>query len=525
MRALMMSNMAGESSRVAAAARWARGTRWAAPAPRRERGARTRPFAFALLAAAGAALQAAFMLGLPTVTDDGRLYLQLARHWLRTGHYQRLWDGHWIATTARLPGYPIFLAALWRPWGPNHAAPLAAIYLVQAALVLATAALAARLARRVAPAAAAPRARARAEVWSFALVALCPFFAIYAASVLTETAAIFCTTLAVLAAIAADQSLFPRRELACWVACGLALAAGIQIRPDTGLVLLVPAWLLLRNQAKHRGWPRLGRFALIAALALAPLAAWTARNWRAWHVFRPLVTADATEVGEPEFRGFDHWTLTWLADYHGVEDFLDNAPEGPLDPAALPAWAFGAPAQRAETLRLLAAANRGRGLTPSLDAQFAALAAVRLRRHPVRTLVALPLARMTSLWFSPRIEILPFDDHWWPPSEHWNDDPRDFLITLGALGLNAALLALGLWGWAARRLRYAAPLAALIVARTVLLSAYPSCEPRYTLEVLPLVLVWAAWAFAGPAAATGRDRPTGTDPPSAARARAAAGAE
>ncbi|HZT72138.1 MAG TPA: hypothetical protein VE996_00630 [Terriglobales bacterium] len=450
----------------------------------------------AALTVASAALAAFFGRTFGTVTDDGRLYLQLAHNLLRTGHYTRLFEGHWIASTARLPGYPLLLAAVYRfaPWGR-----LAPLFALQWLLLAATAAAAAWLARLVAPREAEPAATGRAMLAAFGLVALCPFLSMYTAVVLSEVPATLCTTVAIgcgLAALRAregDATAPPsHRELAWWAGSGGALAAGILLRPDTGVVLLVlsvPLWRGL-GARRRRGWRPL---ALLVAIALAPLAAWTVRNWVELGVFRPLVTAEATEVGEPQHPGFDRWALTWLAGYRGVEDVLDNVPGAAIDPAMLPSRALGRGPARAQTLALIAAYNRDDDLTPGLDAAFGRLAAARIRRHPLRFFLLLPLARMTSLWFSPRIEFLPLDDHWWPPGAAWENDARDFSVTAGFLLLNAAYLALALWGLWAARPRYRALLVGLAVARTAALGAYISCEPRYVLELYPLVLVWAAW--------------------------------
>lgn len=490
---------------------------------------------FAGLTLASALAAAGFAHFFPTVTDDGRLYLELAHSLLRTGHYARWMDGHWIASSARMPGYPLLLAAILRlaAWSPGagHWAP---IFTAQWLFQLGTAGCAAGLAWLIAPPNASQRARRTAVIAAFGLTALCPFLSMFTAAVLTEMPAVFCTTAAIVCALLALRSLEQRHEaanqerprpavrpapsgpraerpgplprglnpafhpwLGWWALCGLALAAGILIRPDTGLALIVLSLpLLARVVRRPQRRPALIALVLLYAIALAPVAIWTARNWTVLHVFRPLVTVDATEVGELEYPGFDRWTKTWLAGYRGVEDFLDNAPGEPLDPAALPPWALGHGPERAQTLALIAAYNRSDDFTAALDAQFARLAAERIRRHPARYYLALPAARMASLWLSPRIEFLPVDDHWWPPAGPWENDARDFLVTCAYLGLNLVLLGLGVVGLGTAKPRYAWWLGGLIVARTVLLSAYPSCEPRYTLELYPVVLAWGAWALA-----------------------------
>lgn len=445
---------------------------------------------YVALTLASAALAAAFGRWAPTVTDDGRLYLELAGNLLHTGRYVRWIAGGWHASTARLPGYPLLLAALY------HFAPFARmgpLVALQWLLLLGTAACAAWLARLIAPPTARPGTVAGAAMAAFGLTALCPFLAMYAAAVLTEVPATFCTMLALCCGIAALRA--PRRQIGWWAGCGAALAAGIQIRPDTGLVLAVVSLPLLAalRRGRRENWNRL---IVLYAIALLPVGIWTVRNWVELRVFRPLVTAEATEVGEAQHPGFDRWAKTWLAGYRGVENVLDNVPDGPIEVAALPPRALGQGAARARTLSLIAAYNRNFELTPALDAQFGRLAAERIHRRPARYYLLLPLSRMISLWFSPRVEILPVDDRWWPPAGPWQNDRRDFLFTVGYLLLNAAYLLLALYGLFKARPRFLALLAGLVAARTVALGAYISCEPRYVLELYPLVLVWAAWGAA-----------------------------
>lgn len=241
---------------------------------------------------------------------------------------------------------------------------------------------------------------------------------------------------------------------------------------------------------------RLLNLVALSAVALAPVAVWTVRNAVVLHVFRPLVTTEATEVNEPAYRGFEQWSRTWLASYRGVEDFLNNAPGDVLDPFALPAWAFDGSRQRRQTLALIDEYNRTTEFSPSLDARFAALARERVHAHPVRSLLVLPLARGVSLWFSPRVEFLPIDDHWWPPRIWWQNDPHDFSFTLLWMGLNLLFIGLGVWGWWAMRPDEWHFWLLFLISRTAMLAFLGTCEPRYTLEAYPILLVWGACALA-----------------------------
>ena len=458
----------------------------------------------------GLALRLLFLRWWPTETPDGQLYAELAHSLLTTGHYLRQLDGVLIPSTARLPGYPTFLALIFRIVGDGN---LLAVRLVQVGIDMATVLAVAWLAFLVLAGQAQERRR-RAVRYAFALTAACPFLAMYTAAILTETAAVFCTVLALGCGLMGERT----GRWRWWLGCGAALAVAIQLRPDSGLLLILFGARLLWNagtaarQARRSAasrpvasqpiasqsiaWLRLRNLVVLGGVALAPVALWTVRNAVALHIFRPLVTTEATEVGEPEYRGFEAWSRTWLASFRGVEDILNSVPGESLDPSRLPARAFDNAQQRQQTLALIGEYNRTDQVTPLLDARFAALARERGYVHPLRTLLALPLARAASLWLSPRLEFLPIDDHWWPPRVYWRNDPRDFSFTVLWIGLNLSFLGLGIWG-----LVEAAPAEwpfwlLFLLARTAMLAFLGTCEPRYTLETYPILLVWGASALA-----------------------------
>ncbi len=448
-----------------------------------------------LLTLAGVVLRVMFVLVYPGVTDDGVLYLQLARNLLTTHHYLRWLNGHMVPSTARLPGYPLFLAVVLRCFGRDN---LLAVWLIQVGLDIGTAAAAAALTLVLLEA--QPQARRHlAAVLAYGGVALCPFLAMYTAAILSETPAVLCTTLALLFGWLALQ----RGAWRWWWGAGLALAVGIQMRPDTGLVLLVldaaalTSWGRRRpqSQAESRPRPRLAALLLLNLVSLLPVALWTVRNAVVLHVFRPLVSSDAEEVGEPTHAGLARWTCTWLSSYRQVEDFLSDLPASGANLAALPPWAFDSAQQRAATQALLDRYAANRTMTPELDAAFMQLAQQRIRAHPLRYALVLPLLRARSLWLSPRVEFLPITDQWWPPGYWFEDDPHDFGFTLAYLVLNVLWLGLAAWGVWHTPMPGKAWLVGLVLTRTFALSLYQSCEPRYTLELYPLILIWAAMAL------------------------------
>jgi len=66
---------------------------------------------------AALALRLFFFIYFPAVTDDSRVYLDLARNWLQHGVYGQTELGQIVPSDTRLPGYPAFLAAIFGIFG------------------------------------------------------------------------------------------------------------------------------------------------------------------------------------------------------------------------------------------------------------------------------------------------------------------------------------------------------------------------------------------------------------------------
>src|SRR5260370_1839924 len=90
--------------------------------------------------------------------------------------------------------------------------------------------------------------------------------------------------------------------------------------------------------------------------------------------------------------------------------------------------------------------NNDLRLIPEEDAAFAQLARERTARHPLRTYLWLPAVRAVTLWFSPRIELLPISGHVFPLAQMREDDPVDQEVTSLFFVLNLLYLALGVCG-------------------------------------------------------------------------------
>lgn len=437
---------------------------------------------------AALALRLCFLVYFPAVTNDSRVYADLAANWLQHGIYgqtQTAPQGTQIVPSdTRLPGYPAFLAANFWLFGAGN---FGAVMLAQILIDLATCLIIADLARRMV----SPRAARIA----FLLAAFCPFLANYASAALTETLEIFFTALALDCSVAALHRMGEPDAMAVWrlwAATGAAIAACILLRPDGGL-LLATILLYLVVAARSRKGVVIAAV-VIVVFALAPLVPWTVRNSRTLHHFQPLAPRYVVEKDELVPRGFNRWVKTWIVDYASVEEIYWNVPGEKIDPEKLPARAFDNPAERDATLALVADYNQSADLTADLDTRFGHQAVERIRARPARYYVVLPVLRIADMWLRPRTEILPPDVRWW----EFNDDTKASVMAVGFGLLNltyvaAALLALA-WRLSRKSLgiRYAGLLVGFVLLRSAFLGTLENPEPRYTLECYPAIIVLAS---------------------------------
>jgi len=353
---------------------------------------------------------------------------------------------------------------------------------------------------------------------AFLLAALCPFLANYAAAVLTETLEVFFTALALDWAVAALERMRESdgRSSAwpLWAATGASIGACILLRPDGGILLAAVAFYavvaaLQRIFTLGEGTASLKRGpdtkfshsfrALVVAevtlivIALAPLVPWTARNWTTLHQFQPLAPRYATEAEEVTPRGFNRWVRTWMADYVSVEEIYWNVPGDKIDAAKLPARALDS--AKEATLALIADYNAAQQLTTQIDARFDEVAALRIRAHPLRYYVGLPVLRVADMWLRPRTELVPSDPRWW----QFNDDPRWSAVAVGFGVINLLFVAAALLGLVFRGsdIRYLGLLVGFVVLRSAFLGTIENPETRYTLECYPAIIVLgSAWVSA-----------------------------
>src|SRR6266853_1052995 len=202
--------------------------------------------------------------------DDGRTYAQIARNLLEQHVYSHETEAPYDPSLIRLPGYPLFLASIYTVFGHTNNG---AVRVVQALIDTATCALVALLAFYWQPNEKRKRATAIAAL---ALAAVCPFTAIYAATILTEVPTTFLVLAMCLAATfalgerattedteeAKDNTSF-KKPLLWWLVAGLLGGLAVLFRPDSGLFAaaigltlvitgLRPIWGAAASAARHR---------------------------------------------------------------------------------------------------------------------------------------------------------------------------------------------------------------------------------------------------------------------------------
>ena len=430
---------------------------------------------------AGAALRLWFIHAYPEVQGDPLVYGSIAKNWMLHGVYGSTTSGELRPTLIRLPGYPQFLALCFKLFGMEH---YHAVMFLQTVVDLASCILIAAFTRRI--------WNRRAAWWALWLAVLCPFTANYAAAPLTETLEIFWISVAFYALsrfLQADEE-SPQWRWALLQALAWSYAA--LLRPDGALLAVALCPAMAWYGRKRWGAKRITRYAAVAAvLSVLPFIPWTMRNWRTFHVFQPLAPRYATDPGEPTNPGFNRWTKTVCVDLACTWEVYWNADTDVIDMAKLPSRAFDSPAQYEQTRHLLDDYNKTISLTPSLDERFSQLATDRIRRHPLRYYLSLPLARLADMWLRPRTELLWIELRWWDYDHH--ESETIFAAAYAALNLLYLIgAALGLRRWPP----LAGAMVAFIVLRSALLATIEAPEPRYTLECFPILIALAAIAIA-----------------------------
>jgi 4-amino-4-deoxy-L-arabinose transferase-like glycosyltransferase len=338
---------------------------------------------------------------------DARVYSRLAVNFLEQHAYSTDEAPPYAPSFIRLPGYPLFLAAVYAAFGHGNDA---AARTVQALVDTASCLIVAALAFLWYPSEAR---KARAALLAFLLAIICPFTVIYTATILTETLTTFLALALALAATLALRAQSRRAQIMWWVVAGLCAGSVIMVRPDGGLfaagvgVTLVLAHLFgaravqadsnTKSQAETRpkshAAPRTEaqaearaetqaevttetraetreekradvsvarRFAsalvcglIFTAVTVLLMLPWTLRNERVFHVFQPLAPFYATMPDEFVARGYYRWARTWIDDQRYIDPLLWKLNQRPIRIGQIPDKAFDSPEERARVAALL----------------------------------------------------------------------------------------------------------------------------------------------------------------------------
>ena len=469
------------------------------------------------------AIRLTFALAMPNdEPDDGRMYSLLAHNIIANGVYSNDEEAPFNPTYVRVPGYPLFLAAIYRVLGDGNNT---AVRVVQALLDTGTCVLVALVTLTWSPRAWDADRRQRAALAALALAAVCPFVAIYVTTILTETLTCTLGMGVLLCASIALRNGGPRR---LWALTGVLGGLMTMVRPESGLYMAaVGVALVIGDSPQMRSvlgdspqrpssgdsprsprwqWRTLVRSGMaLSAGFLVVLAPWTIRNAMLFRTFQPLNPRTLAMPGEFAAEGYAVWLRSWIDHPRYVGPLLFAVDRDPINIAQVPERAFDSPAEREEVASLFRRYNtpgspadadeEGHvplvGMTPEIDAAFADIGRARAARHPFRHYVVLPAKRAIMLWFDPHADYYPFGGYLFPWARLDPDRHQQFWLPLFV----ALTLVWTLTGWLGALALWRAPdsrqwllLAALvIIPRLILLASMENPEPRYTMESFPVI--------------------------------------
>jgi 4-amino-4-deoxy-L-arabinose transferase-like glycosyltransferase len=401
-----------------------------------------------------------------------RRYYRTATN-LLTGHgYSQDESPPYRPQLANVPAYTFFIASVYVVAGERQNA----VRVAQAALDVLTSVLVAFLAFSLAPS----KLKKTAAFAALVIYGFASWFTmIWTTCILTETLAIFLTTLTlVLCVVALRES-----RKSWWALAGLTTGLAILTRPDSVLLLAALLLFLLGCALAKRVWlPVVNMAVLVLAMTLT-LAPWTVRNYLVFRVAEPLASEYGC-VSPCDFpTGYLHWVRTWLKDMTHFDYAFNPAWEHQrFDITQLPADAYDSDGERARVGELAERYHAaGNVLTPEIDADFRALANERIRRAPLRFFIWLPLYRSASLWLT----------------GFSTSHATPYLLALRILSVLpihvGALLTFLIWS---RGRPLTILLTLVVVVRTLFLAFHYAPETRYIVEAYPAVIAASAVAAA-----------------------------
>ncbi|HYJ90573.1 MAG TPA: hypothetical protein VEV84_04640, partial [Pyrinomonadaceae bacterium] len=403
-------------------------------------------------------------------------------------------QGQFKPSIIRLPGYPLFLAAIYSIAG-NENYP--AVRTVQGVLHFAAAVLAALLAFNWAGG--TRRRRRTAAFWTFVLAAFCPFTINYSSVLLTEVVTIFLMVAMMLTATYAIKAADLGRSLLWWGLTGLLGGIVVEVRPDSGLFALALGFSLVvaafaRNGFQQAWVPMLEKGFALTLIFILVLAPWTIRNQRVFGFFQPLAPQHAEMPGEFVPLGYYHWLRTWIDDAKYISPMLWELEIHRIDVKKIPESAFTNEDEKARVTALfdqynnsdpdhpLVASNKQQAdsddndnsddsadsdsdnsdneqdsgddgsdddddsdqqanqelnlkISPETDAAFEEIARDRIANNPVRYYLVLPAERAVTMWFDTHSDYYPFAGVIFPLKDIDSSVHQDVWLPLFAAGV------------------------------------------------------------------------------------------
>lgn len=482
--------------------------------------------------------------------DDGRVYAQIARNVLNHGSYSTDAEGPHPPTLIRVPGYPLFIAGVYKIFAQDNDR---AVRITQAVIDTATCWVIALVAFAWTPAEWSGEKRRRVLLIALTLASTCPFVAIYVTTILTEICATFFLVLLTLAATLALKNENRPGSAAWWMASGLFGGMASMFRPDSVIFVAAAAVTLVivglqrsfdvrrsgrSDEFKNESPSRVVAMIIISAVMLSvglacTLAPWTMRNARLFGLFQPLAPIYAKMPGAFVPHGYYLWLRTWVGHSRYVETFEFNLDARPIRMENAPASAFDSPAERARVAKLFdryhkkpsppplatrdgghaesgraASGDDSRGgksrgnveMTRDIDAEFGEIARGRIARHPVRYYVVLPFKRVLTVWFDNRSQYYPFQGNLLPLSRLDHETHQQYWLPLFAalVWTYTSLAVIGCWVMWRREdsRRWVLFLSLMILPRLALLSTLENPEPRYVVQYFALLVAAGALAIA-----------------------------
>jgi len=296
--------------------------------------------------------------------DDGRVYAQIARNVLEQHVYSHADQPPYEPSLIRLPGYPLFLAAIYAVFGHANNG---AVRIVQALIDTATCGLIGLLAFYWQP---DEKRKFVTALAALIIAAICPFTMIYAATILTEVPTMFLAVAMCLAATLAFRNTFTtegtekaqrkpgefRQALLWWCVAGLLGGMAVLLRPDSGLFAAAIGFTLVLSclfRFRERWRATLIAASVFSLAFILVLGPWTIRNARVFHLFQPLAPTHGEMPGEFVPRGYNLWLRTWLDDEVFIGPFLWSLDTDQIKLDQIPPQAFDSEGEKNRVAALL----------------------------------------------------------------------------------------------------------------------------------------------------------------------------